>query len=280
MVGTVIDITERTKIEKELALHHEQLELMVDERTQQLHNAQQELIKKERLATLGQLTATVSHELRNPLSAMVPSLYIIQKLADLDKPKLKEAISRIERNIQRCDQIIDEMLDFTRITELDRQPRQIDDWLMMTLDEQDIPEGITLKCTLGLPELSLPFDTDRLRRAIINVYDNACHAMCDELHPNQIKDGATLSVVTQKANERIQIIISDNGPGIPEDILEKVFEPLFSTKNFGVGLGMSTVKQIMDQHGGGIKIDTEPGHGTRIILWLPLQHKNVEATIW
>ena len=239
--------------------------------------AQDELVRKGRLATLGQLTATVSHELRNPLGAMRPSIYIIQKTSDKNDERLQKAIERVDRNIDRCDNIIDELLDFTRISELNVESVVVDDWLNSVIDDQDIPEGILLEKDFDLKNIHLDIDTDRLRRAVINVFDNGCHAMMDD-NQKLVKNITTnMTIKTRKENERVEIIISDTGSGIEKDILDKIFEPLFSTKGFGVGLGMPTVKQIMEQHGGGIEINSEKNKGTQVTLWLPLDRPDIDG---
>ncbi len=79
----------------------------------------------------------------------------------------------------------------------------------------------------------------------------------------------TLTVRTQEHDGRVEVIFEDTGPGIPPDVYERIFEPLYSTKGFGIGLGLPVVKQIMEQHGGGIEIESEEGRGTRVYLWLP-----------
>ena len=269
-VAIVRDITERKKIEIELAIHREHLEELIEERTKELHKTQDELVRKERLATLGQLTATVSHELRNPLGAMRPSLYVIKKKSDESDERVQNAIARVDRNIDRCDRIIDELLDFTRITELNLEPANIDEWLESVLDEQLIPEGIQLDKNFDLKNIELDIDKDRLRRVIINVFENACHSMMDDNQKLVNSENAHVNIKTKTKGERLEIIITDTGVGIPKDILDKIFEPLFSTKGFGVGLGMPTVKQIIEQHFGGIEIESKEGKGTSVILWLPI----------
>jgi PAS domain S-box-containing protein len=273
-VGTVQDVTEIIIAEMELAKYREQLEFMVEDRTQQLRNAQDELIRKERLATLGQLTATVSHELRNPLGAMRPSLYVIEKTSDKTDTRIQSAIERVDRNISRCDHIIDELLDFSRITELNIKTTNIDRWLDSLIDEQVIAEGILLTKNFGLDELELDVDSNRLQRAVINVIENACHSMMDNNQVSVTDDNAHLDITTTRNRQRVEIIISDTGIGISEDVLDKIFEPLFSTKGFGVGLGMPTVKQIIEQHSGGVNIESKPGKGTKVTLWLPFNIKN------
>ncbi len=235
-----------------------------------LRDTHSELQRKERLATLGQLTATVSHELRNPLGAMRPSLYILEKKMDKKNELVNKAIKRIDRNINRCDHIIDELLDFTRITELNQQTTLFDEWLNSVIDEQTIPEGILLEKKLNLKNIKISIDKDRLRRAVINVIENACHSMMDDNLQTVISKNARLSIKTRSNNKRIEILIADTGSGITEETLEKMFEPLFSTKAFGVGLGMPTIKQIMVQHDGDIEIDSEENKGTTVTLWIPV----------
>lgn len=281
IVSVVIDITERKKTEVELDKYRHQLEALVENRTRELRDAQDELVRKERLATLGQLTATVSHELRNPLGAMRPSLYFINKKINREDENLQQAIEILDRNIQRCDRIIDELLDFTRITEIELHSTSIDDWLDSVINEQQFPAGIELDKHYSLGDLDVAIDSDRLRRAVINVLENACHAMMDENRKVINQKNARLTVETginAMRDNRIEITITDNGCGIPPDIQEKIFEPLFSTKTFGVGLGMSTVRQIMLQHHGGIDIDSKQGEGTSVVLWISNAHRH-EAVI-
>lgn len=269
--GFISDVTQQKNAQEELDRHRNDLEELVNIRTNELRLAQDELVKKERLATLGQLTATVSHELRNPLGAIRPSLYLIGKRIDLKERRIGEAFERVERNIERCDQIIDELLDFTRITELNRKPVEIDNWLREVIRELHITDGVTVIEDFQLEGQKLNLDSSRFRRAVINVIENACHAMFVNSQPDKIQSGACLTVSTCLNKNRVEIAVSDNGDGIPEDVLPKIFEPLFSTKGFGVGLGLPAVKQILNQHDGGIEISTQQEQGTTMVLWLPAQ---------
>jgi len=267
--GTVQDITERKLSEEELDKYRERLEELVAERTEKLVSTQNELVRKERLATLGQLTATVSHELRNPLGAMRPSLYIIKKNTDSNDEKTLNALERLERNILRCDHIIDELLDFTRITTLEVQEIAIDDWLRSLLSEQVIAPGIALKQEFRLDGIKVPMDSHRMRRALVNLIDNGCQSMMDESSKRVSVDNAELSVFTRETNDSVEIGIRDTGIGIADEVLPHIFEPLYSTKGFGVGLGMPTVKQIIEQHGGKISVQTKTNCGTTVVLSLP-----------
>ena len=267
LVAFIKDITERKQNELQLIQYQENLEHLVNERTQALSNAQEELVRKERLATLGQLTATVSHELRNPLNAMGPSLYILNKLCP-DDEKIKNAIDILQRSVWRCDHIIDDLLDYTRINSVEKQDLVLDDWLNELINEQIAVEGISIIKNYKLSNMQCHFDPNGLRRAVINVFENGCQAMIDDTS-NEPFASSSMTITTQCVHNRMEIIMSDTGVGMSTEVLGKIFEPLYSTKVYGVGLGMPTIKQIMEQHQGGIEIDSTEQKGTTVTLWLP-----------
>jgi PAS domain S-box-containing protein len=270
-IAMVRDISERRATENELKVYRIHLETLVNERTRKLEEARDELIRSERLATLGKLTATVSHELRNPLGAMRPSLHIIKnKKKGINDTHVQEAIERVDRNITRCDHIIDELLDFTRSSEPVIQHIILDDWIDLLLDEQIVSEKIILKRDLNARQSTIAFDPNRMRRAVINILENAFHATIAESE-NRSRDGLVVTLSTRTINNLIEITVTDTGAGIPDDVLPKIFEPLFSTKGFGVGLGMPIVKQIIEQHQGNISVNTQTGKGTSITLRFPVK---------
>jgi PAS domain S-box-containing protein len=249
---------------------NQDLERRVEERTAELRAMQSELLKNERLSTLGQVTATVAHELRNPLGAMSNTVFALDEIAhkrtiDLDRP-----LARIRRSIARCNQIISELLDFTRVPDLVRQSVPLDDWLGAMLDGERMPEGIVLERRLAAPTAVVALDPDRLRNALINVIENAVQAIAG----NSVDPRSGRITVATSAAEKLTISIEDSGPGIPPDILSKVFEPLFSTKGFGTGLGLPTVRQIVQQHGGSIRIDSPKGRGAIVEIVLPLADRD------
>lgn len=276
--GYVIDNHERKIAEIELDLHRNNLEQLVEERTRELNDIQNELVRQERLATLGQLTATVSHELRNPLAALSTAIYTIKRCTgENSDDRLVKAITRAERTVGRCDRIIDELLDFTRITELQKSDIQIDEWLESVIAEQGMTQEIEVEKGYSLQGLVLSVDADRLRRAVINVVDNACQAMLLNQQPGEYIDGSRLIIKTTDMGHEIAISVSDTGSGMTEEVQAKIFEPLFSTKGFGVGLGMSVVKQIVEQHGGRIDFRSEQMKGTVVTLWLPKDTQTGES---
>ena len=259
------DISERKRAEDERARYRDHLEELVAERTTALEAAHRRLLQQERLATLGQLTATVSHELRNPLGTVRSSVFSIREQSGTLDAATAEMFNRAERGIVRCDRIIEELLDYTRARQAVLLAMQIDEWIGQVLDEQRLPPGISLRRRLTAA-IQVPIDSEKLRRCLINLITNACQAMEDNEPP-----GGELTVETRVAGQRVEIRVLDTGPGMPPDHLERIFEPLYSTKGFGIGLGLPVVRQVAEAHGGGIEIQSQPDHGTTATLWLPLE---------
>ncbi len=261
-----MDVSDRKRAEGELENYRQNLEKLVAERTSELEEAQADLLIAERLATLGQLTATVSHEIRNPLGTVKNSIFSIgDALEKNDMDRLAKALLLAERNIRRVDTIIGELLDYTRQRELVPVTTRMDPWLEETLrDLEVIPQwaGCRQKLSSGV---TLRIDRDYLRQAVINIVTNAVQAM-----EEKGREMGCVDVETAVSGNRFEIRITDEGPGIPEKNLMKIFEPLFSTKSFGVGLGLPIVMKIMEQHRGGLEILSREGDGTTAILWLPM----------
>ncbi len=256
--GTGRDIT--AEVSAEIELGHR-----VEERTAELRKAQIELVRREKLSTLGQLTATVAHELRNPLSAIRNTVFAVKETLTGSGLNLDRPLSRVERNITRCDRIIADLLDFTRMPELNCAPLDVDTWLEEVLNDQRLPDGVILRREFGAGGPLVSFDPERMRRVIVNLVENAAQAMVDQ-------DGRerAITVRTRVNADMLEVAVEDTGPGIARDILGKVFEPLFSTKSFGTGLGLPTVRQIVEQHGGTVTIASEVGHGTKVAIRLPM----------
>ena len=129
---------------------------------------------------------------------------------------------------------------------------------------------MTLNKQTGANGAEIAFDHERLRRVIINLFNNACEAMVEAAENGLVSHPLQLNVQTFIEGDTIKVLFKDNGPGIPPDVLAKIWEPLFSTKSFGVGLGLPTVRQIMEQHEGGIDMASQEGQGTEVQFWLPV----------
>ncbi|HUZ75823.1 MAG TPA: ATP-binding protein [Stellaceae bacterium] len=274
--GTVRDVSERKRNEaalrrataaadaanRTIQTINQDLERRVEARTAELKAVQHELLRKERLSTLGKLTATVAHELRNPLSAIRNSLHVAR--AAVAEPALDRPLGRIERSIRRCDRILCDLLDYAHTRRLDRRAIKLDAWLGNCLDDYRHPDAIVIERHFGAGETLVRLDGERFVRAIDNVLDNAVQSLeeCGDAAVRRITVATTVA-------ERVTIVIADTGPGIPPDILPNVFDPLFSTKSFGTGLGLPTVKQIVELHDGTVDLTSTPGRGTEIRITLP-----------
>ena len=242
------------------------LEQRVEERTAALQEAHRELLAQERLSSLGQLTASVAHELRNPQSTLRNTMHTIQHIAQTRAIDIERQVNRCQRTIDRCDGIVGDLLDFAATRELRAAATRLDVWLGGLLDNAKVPPGIALVRQFDAPLAVVPIDSDRLRCAIVNLIDNAATAIADA--PDLVQQRIT--VATTMGDQAAVVVITDTGPGMTASVLERVFEPLFSTRAFGTGLGLPTVKQIVEQHGGSIAITSATGAGTCIELRLPL----------
>jgi signal transduction histidine kinase/purine-cytosine permease-like protein len=234
---------------------------------EKLTETRQELMQSERLAAIGQLMATVSHELRNPLGTLVSSMSVLRRYLDAPAPLVREEIDRMQRNIRRCVSIIEELLEFSRNTTVVLQPVQIDEWLTTQLEEYEVPGQIRLETTLR-SRATVLVDGARFRQAFVNLLQNAQQAI---IRPEDANDRAgEITIGTSVTDGQLELRITDNGIGIPAENRDKLFKPLFSTKAYGVGLGLPLVRRIVEQHHGRINVASQWKRGTTVTIWLPL----------
>jgi PAS domain S-box-containing protein len=261
-----LDLTEIRNATEELVKYRDKLQVLVDEQTSELREAQAELLQKERLATLGQLTATVSHELRNPLGTIQSALFSIEDSIERNQPdRVRRSLQLAERSIDRCVNIIEELNSYARVKKLDISEVSLDPWLQTTIDDLNIPEDILFEMDLSCGA-QIQCDKAKLQQVIINLINNSVHALQDK-HSN----GKLLQLSTRLLDGICEIKVCDNGVGMSKDTKEKAFEPLFSTKGFGVGLGMVVVKNIIEQHHGKVCVESKEGEGTSVSIRLPIR---------
>ena len=257
------------------------LNVNLAENMKQLHEAHDEIIKKGKLAQMGQLVATVAHEIRNPLSAVRTSTFLLRRKLGDHAITVDAQLTRIDNSVARCDAVITQFLDYAKSHQLEYQECDFDNWVVKLVEEeaQKLPDSIAIECDLGLEGISVAFDQSRLSRVLINLLSNASEAMVGRGdNPSKFATQAPkITVVTRKSVRSIEIDIRDNGPGIAEDQIAKILEPLFTTKSFGTGLGLPAVVQVLEKHGGGLNVNGGQGNGATFTAWIPLTPPQVQA---
>lgn len=260
-----IDVSRRREVERELARYQESLVDLVAERTGELEEAHRELLMRERLSILGRLTATVAHELRNPMGAIRSSLFTLgQGLPAEVQPLARKALGLAERSILRCEGLVQELLSYSSSRPLQLQPTDLGAWIQEVLDDHPFPEEVDLECRFAaVPPVAV--DRERLRRAMVNLLENAVHAI---LSGPRGRGTVQVGLALHEGHVRIQL--ADDGMGIREEHQKRVFEPLFSTKSFGSGLGLAVVREVVEGHGGDVHLESTEGRGTCVFVDLPL----------
>lgn len=237
-----------------------------------LRQTQDEVIRKGKMAQLGQLTATVAHDIRNPLGTVRTSTFLLRRKFIEDNPTMEKPLARIEKGVERCDGIITELLDFTRSKNLNLKLQSVDDWLIGILKDQlqSLPEEVAIEVHCGLKDQEINFDGDSLTRALVNFLSNASEAMVGKGAEKPLVPTANPKIVisTALSNRGVEVSVSDNGPGISSENIEKILDPLFTTKSFGVGLGLPAVEKIFEQHGGGLEVVSVEGEGATFTGWI------------
>jgi signal transduction histidine kinase len=234
----------------------------------QMEEAQRRLVQSEKLAQIGRMTATIAHEIRNPLTSVKLN---IQKVAeDSALPTVeKEHLALSQEGIVRIERFIKELLNFTRATELQKARFSIEQILdeSVKLMKDAFPEKkivVEKDVAARLPEVFV--DGDRMRQVLLNLLRNAGEAI-------EAEGRIVLQATAEEAGgrRRIRIRISDNGPGIPEKDWETIFEPFYTTKPWGFGLGLANARKLVELHGGTIRVVPRPGPGTTFEIFIPIE---------
>jgi len=270
IVGIGRDITERKRAEEALRQYSERLEEMVEERTKELREAQEQLVRAEKLAVLGQLAGGVGHELRNPLGAIKNAAYFLNMALEYPEPEVKETLQILEEEVRRSEKIISSLLDFAQPKPLAPRKVNISDVLRGVLSHVSVPDSIEVVSQLdgGLP--TIVADPDQLAQVFDNIILNAIQAM---------PEGGRLAVKTSQSPAELSeaptggwvaVSFADTGAGITEENLERLFDPLFTTKARGIGLGLVITKMLVEGHGGTIEAKSEAGKGSTFTVRLPV----------
>lgn len=256
---------ERHELDKQISLHQMKLEQLIADRTRQLELAHAEIVRKERLSVLGQLLMTVSHEVRNPMAAIQASLFNLRDaVATSTWERIPKALEIAERNIGRVDRIIDELLDYSKERSAMFVETDMVAWLHAFLE--DLPPDSSAICHVNMDYRGTAMiDRERMRRALVNVVQNAIHAALQQSG----EEPAVWIRLGEEDAAHCKIEVSDNGNGISAAERDKIFQPLYSTKSFGVGLGLPIAKEVLNQHNGWVRIEDNQPTGARIVMVFP-----------
>lgn len=247
---------------------HDTLEFQIGERTvevqsvlSRLQNAQEELVRQERLATLGHVSGSIAHELRNPLGVMTNALFYLETVLGEAPQKVREHLAKLRTQVRLSESIITGLLSFTRTGT--PQVRTIS--VAQLVDEQlariSVPPVIEVRRDIAsrLPDLLV--DPVHVAQILMNLFTNAIQAMGET--------GGMLTVRAREAGDRVRIEIADTGPGVPPEDRERIFEPLFTTKARGIGLGLSVSQSLARANNGELTLVPQFDHGAILAVELP-----------
>jgi PAS domain S-box-containing protein len=254
------DVTARKEAEDELKVYSVGLERMVKERTTQLEQAQGLLVQAERLAAIGSMAAQVAHDLRNPLTAINTNLYYIKTvIPERLGAKVDNSVKAIEEAVEHSSKIVDDLLEYSRAADLREERLNLSGLLTKCLEGCALPKSVKLNLELSDGIFTIG-DPAKLTRVFQNIVVNAIEAM---------PEGGTLSVLSKAEADRAIVELVDTGVGMDEKTRQQLFNPFFTTKAKGLGLGLAICRRLVEAHGGEIEVESEVGKGTKVTVALP-----------
>jgi PAS domain S-box-containing protein len=228
----------------------------------ELKEMQDKLVRTERLAVLGQLAGGVGHELRNPLGAIKNAAYFLNMALEQPEPEVRETLEILEREVAASERIISSLLDFARPKPPTRRKVNINEVVQETLSRNGVPGNVRVIKKLDESLPAILADPDQLGQVFGNIIRNAVQAM---------PEGGRLTVKSKVSRPGwVSVSISDTGVGIPPKDQKKLFEPLFTTKAKGIGLGLPVTKILVEGHGGTIEVKSKVGKGSTFTVILPM----------
>jgi two-component system NtrC family sensor kinase len=257
------------------------LETKVEERTQQLKAAHQKLLQSDRLASLGQLSASVAHEINNPVSGVLNLSMLMQRMLKEDGippnrlDEFRKYLGQVVNETARVGRIVSDLLSFSRRSKPQRAPADLNRIVRATLSVAQHKlklSNIAVQTDLREDLPAVPCDQSQIQQVVLNLLLNAAEA-------TQQKAERRVAVRTSLEGGSVALIISDNGEGIPPENLAKIFNPFFTTKSEGkgVGLGLAVSYGIIEAHGGEIEVKSEVGNGTTFTVTLPVEQRTPQG---
>jgi signal transduction histidine kinase len=257
------DISERKRAEEQIHKLNEELERKVQQRTEQLVVAQDELVRKEKLAVLGQVAGSVGHELRNPLGVMNNAVYFLQTVLTDADDTTKEYLGIIRDEIASSERIVSDLLDSVRTKQPHPEAIGVRALIEQTLRKLTLPDGVSVD--LDIPESIQPLQVDGMQ--ILQVFRNLISNGAEAMSP--VGGALNISAVENQPDGTITVSVQDSGCGIAPEQMGHLFQPLFTTKARGIGLGLVVVKNLTEANGGRVEVQSEPGKGTTFTVTLP-----------
>lgn len=270
-------LTSFNEVTAKLQATHETLRAEVSRLQRELHDANEALRRSERLAALGEMAAGIAHEIRNPLAGI--GLYARMLVTDLaDRPQCRDVAEKIARGVRGLDAIVGDVLTFARKIEPRAEPCDADDLLARAAElcaPQIAAAGAEVERRDGGP-LTFVADGSLLQQALVNVVRNAAEAL-GEMPPERRPARPCIALDAQRVKVRerggaramVCLTVEDNGPGIPDDVRARMFNPFFTTRHTGTGLGLAIVHRIVDAHGGRVRVKDGQRRGATIEILLP-----------
>jgi two-component system, NtrC family, sensor kinase len=260
---------EKRRLEQEIKQYAEELEQRVEERTAELVETHKRLVTQERIAALGRAAAQVAHEVKNPLAGLL--LYSLQLKSKAANFSESEAylVDKIVDTINHLNSRVEQILGFARpitITLQSGNLNEIINDILELLRPQLAANKVEVRLSLDRQPAHAMLDQSSMRGALMNLILNSIEAM---------SGGGTLSIALERTGETLRLEIADTGRGIAEEEVKKIFEPFYTTKEQGLGLGMPYARKIIEQHGGTISLSSRIGEGTTISIVLPAAQKGV-----
>lgn len=231
----------------------------------ELKEAQERLVRSEKLAAIGQLSAGISHELRNPLGAIRNAWFSIKRRISRDiapEPRLNKMAEIIDAELERCVTFIGQLLDYARERPPHRVAYPLEELISATFDAVVKPSP-AIELSADVPAaLPVPFlDAEQFRQILVNLVQNALEAVD--------RSTGRVTVTAREDGGWFTLRVADNGVGIPAEAQARVFEPLFTTKQRGTGLGLPIVASLLERHGARIEMESEIGRGTTFTIIFP-----------
>jgi signal transduction histidine kinase len=240
----------------------------IDMTNKELEKSREHLLQAEKMALVGKLAAGMAHSIRNPFTSVKMRLFSLGRSQNLSEPQ-KDDIKVISEEIKHIDTIVQNFLEFSRPPKLKMQkisPSVVVDLALQLLVHRLKSYDVTVDVIRNNPLSEINADPEQLKEVLVNLIVNSCEAM--------VRGGLITITEREAADKHIGraaiLEINDNGPGIPEPLIDKIMEPFFTTKEEGTGLGLSIVARIIEEHKGRIDIKSKEGEGTTFIIILPL----------